>query len=196
MDKRTNQPHGPKPEPTFEPSDYSEVWLGKNPTPHERADLIVKRLEQFIREGGTEQGGVAFKKWQELAVDEVSNAIRDAEKHWRADQRFVTRGLTIGAATLLTIGIWGTILAADAAPDRQTAALILIIAGGLMLTVLGFWGVRRLDNYYQVSRRRDHITRVWNFDRQLAQLDKDLENRLKELEESLEEMAKGKLGDL
>ena len=126
----------------------------------------------------------------------MANAIRDAERHWRQDHRFVTRGLTIGAASLLTIGVWGTVLAADAAPDRQTAALILILAGAVMLAVLGFWGVRRLDNYYQVSRRRDHLTRVFRFDRQLAQLDIDLEKRLKELEETLEEMTKGPLGKM
>ncbi len=186
----------PAPPPSLEPTDYSEFWLGKNPTPHERADVIVKRLEQFIREGKTEKGGINFKKWQELAMFEVANAIRDAERHWRQDHRFVTRGLTVGAASLLTIGVWGTVLAADAAPDRQTAALILILAGAVMLAVLGFWGVRRLDNYYQVSRRRDHLTRVFRFDRQLAQLDIDLEKRLKELEETLEEMTKGPLGKM
>lgn len=194
MDQR--DPGKPSKEPDLELTDYSNFWLGKNPTPRERADVIVKRLEQYIREGRSDQGGISFKKWQELAVHEVQNAILDAEKHWRQDQRFVTRGLAVGAVSLLTIGVWGTVLAADAAPDRQTAALILILAGGLMMTVLGFWGVRRLDNFYQVSRRLDHLKRVFNFDRQLAQLDIDLEKRLKELEETLEEMTKGPLGKM
>lgn len=204
MDKYENQEHQPEDAPNqppdlksdLEPTDYSEFWLGKNPTPQERADLIVKRLEQFIREGRSDKGGISFKKWQELAVHEVSNAIRDAEQHWRKDQRFVTRGLTIGAASLLTIGVWGTVLAANAAPDRQTAALILIIAAGVMFTVLGIVGIRRLDNYYQLGRRRDHLLRVFKFDRQLAQLDINLENRLKELEETLDELTKGPLDKL
>ena len=182
--------------PDFQAQDYSEYWLGKNPTPMERADVIVKRLEKFIREGRSERGGISFKRWQELAVHEVNNAILDAERHWRKDQRFVTRGLTIGAACLITIGFWGTLLAADVAPDRQTAAIILIIAGGALMAVLGTWGVRRLDRYYQVGRRRDHFARVFLFDRQLAQLDRDLEKRLKEIEETLDEMAKGPLDRL
>ena len=182
--------------PDFQTRDYSQYWLGKNPTPVERAAVIVKRLEKFIREGRSQRGGISFKRWQELAVHEVNNAILDAERHWRKDQRFVTRGLTIGAACLITIGFWGTLLAADAAPDRQTAAVILIIAGGVLFAALGTWGVRRLDRYYQVGRRRDHFARVFLFDRQLAQLDRDLEKRLKEIEKTLEETAKGPLDRL
>ena len=176
--------------------DYSEFWAGKNPTPEERAHVIVKRLEQFIREGRTERGGIAFKRWQELALHEVSNAILDAEKYWRRDQRFITRGLAVGASALITVGMWGTVLAAQAAPDRQTAAIILVISGAILFAVLGAWGIRRLDKFYQLGRRRDHFRRIFDFDRQLAQLDVDLEKRLKELEASLEEMTKGKLGDL
>ena len=169
------------------PPEYSEFWLGKNPTPTERADLIVKRLENFIREGRTSQHGVAFKKWQEFAIDEVTNAIRDAEKHWRRDHRFLTSALTIGAVALLTIGIWGSALAADMAPDRQTAALILMIAGGTMLILISVWSIRRLDNFYKVSRRQSHIIRVSNFDRQLAKLEHELRNRLAELQQDLED---------
>ena len=108
--------------PPFKARDYTEYWLGQNPTPVERADVIVKRLEQFIREGRSQRGGISFKRWQELAVHEVDNAIRDAERHWRNDQRFITRGLAVGAACLITIGFWGTVLAAEAAPDRLPSA--------------------------------------------------------------------------
>jgi len=164
-----------------------EKWMGKNPTPEERAQVIVKRLEQFIRKGRSERGGMAFKRWQELAVHEVCNAIRDAEKHWRRDQRFLTRGLVVGAMCLVTLGVWGSVLAAQVAPDRQTAAIILIVAGGLMVTVLTAWGIKRADKYYQSGRRLDHFRRIFDFDRQLAQLDRELEKRLKDLEETLEE---------
>ena len=183
-------------EAEFEPTDYSAYWMGQNPMPQERGEVIVKRLEQYIREGRTEHGGISFRRWQELAIHEVTNAIRDAEKHWRNDNRFITRGLAGGAATIVTVGFWGTVMAAEAAPDRQTAALILIVAGGILFAVLGAWGVRRLDKFYQSGRRRDHFERVFKFDRQLAQLDVDLEKRLKELEETLDEMTKGNLGNL
>ena len=165
----------------------------QNPTPHERADLIVRRLENFIREGRTEDGGINFRKWQEMAVLEVANAIRDAEKYLSSDQRFFTRSLSVGAASVLTIGIWGTVLVADVTSDRQTAALILIIAGIVLVSVLAIWGFRRIDHYFKRGRRQYHIQRVLNFDRQLAKLDKDLEKRLKKLQETLNEMTKGNL---
>jgi hypothetical protein len=175
---------------------HREYWLGKNPTPEERGDAVVMRLENFIREGRTERGGIPFRRWQELARFEVANAIRDAERRWRGDDKFVTRGLLVGAVALVTAGVWGTLLAAEAAPDRQTAALILLVAGATLLAVLGAWGVRRLDRFYQLARRRDHFTRVRDFDRQLATLDKDLERRLRELEAALEQATTGKLGNL
>ena len=170
--------------------------LEKNPTPHERADLIVRRLEDFIRKGRTEEGGINFRKWQEMAVLEVANAIRDAEKYLRSDQRFLTRSLSVISASLLTIGIWGTVLAADATADRQMTALILIIAGGAVLSVLTIWGIRRLDHYYKKDRRKYHIGRVRDFDRQLATLDREMERRIKALQESLKEMTSGTLGKL
>jgi hypothetical protein len=179
-----------------EATKVTEFWMGENPTPDERAQLIVGRLEQFIREGKADEGGLPFKKWQELAVHEVNNAIRDAEHHWRQDNRFIDRGLLLGAASLITIGVWGTLLAFEMAPDRQIAALILLAAGAVLFGLVSVWGIRRLDKYHQLGRRRDHFRRVFHYDRQLAQLDRDLENRLKELEKSLAEMSKGPLGKL
>jgi hypothetical protein len=181
----------------FAQSDASaahDVWMGQTPTPEERGDLVVLRLENFIREGRTERGGIPFRRWQELARFEVANTIRDAERLWRSEEKFVTRGLLVGAVSLITVGVWGTVLAAAAAPDRQTAALILFVAGAVLLGVLSAWGIRRLDKVHQLTRRRDHLKRVADFDSQLAKLDLDLEKRLRELEDSLEEATKGKLG--
>ena len=72
----------------------TKVSQQKNPTPHERADLIVRRLENFIREGRTEDGGINFRKWQEMAVLEVANAIRDAEKYLSSDHWYMGNDLS------------------------------------------------------------------------------------------------------
>ena len=186
--------HAEKPD-ELPPSPVTAL-MGENPTPQERGQVIVKRLEQFIREGRTESGGIAFKQWQEQAIHEVTNAIRDAEKHWRQDHRFLDRGLLVGASALVTVGVWGTLLATQSAPDRQTAALVLVVAGFVLFGVIAAWGIKRLDRLYQGGRRRDRLQRVVNFDRQLAQLDRDLEKRLKDLESTLEEMSQGPLGKL
>lgn len=183
-------------QPNVLPPSPVEALMGKNPTPQERGVVIAKRLEQFIREGRTKNGGIPFTRWQELAIHEVTNAIRDAEKHWRRDHRFIDRSLLVGAAALVTVGVWGTMLAAQYAPDRQTAALALMIAGFALFGVVAAWGIKRVGRLYQGGRRRHLLERVKNFDRQLARLDRDLEKRLKDLESTLEEMTQGPLRKL
>ena len=53
---------------------------------------------------------------------------------------------------------------------------------------LNYWDL----NFCLQSDRSSHL----NFDNQLAKLDKDLEKRLKKLQETLNEMTKGNLGKL
>ena len=65
--------------------------MAKNdPTPEERAEYIVKRLELFIRENREPFKGMNFNKWQQLARAEIMNSLRDYEKN-RYDQNQVTR---------------------------------------------------------------------------------------------------------
>lgn len=40
--------------------------LHDNPTPEERADYIILRLEQFIRDGRTFSEGMNYKKWKSV----------------------------------------------------------------------------------------------------------------------------------
>ena len=87
-------------------------------------------------------------------------------------------------------------LAADATADRQMTALILIITGALLLGLVSIWAIRRMDHYYKKGRRRYHLKRIIDFDRKLATLDKEMENRIRNLQESLREMTKGNLGKL
>ena len=50
------------PEQELNAHEDNKVSQQNNPTPHERADLIVRRLENFIRKGRTEDGGINFRK--------------------------------------------------------------------------------------------------------------------------------------
>ena len=49
-------PSHPRPGTAWDPPEYSEFWLGKNPTPTERADLIVKGLNNSFGKGGPVNG--------------------------------------------------------------------------------------------------------------------------------------------
>ena len=62
-----------------------------------------------------------------------------------------------------------------------------MIAGGIMLIVIGDCSIRRLDNYYKVQRRERLFIRVSNYDQQLAQLEHELRSRLEELKQESEE---------
>ncbi|TCS61335.1 hypothetical protein [Varunaivibrio sulfuroxidans] len=173
-----------------------DVDASDNPTPRERGRLIVKRLEKFIREGRGDDGGMSFSRWQELALHEVVNAIRDAERHWRLDQRFVDRAFSVGASALVTAGVWGTALAIDRAPDRQVAGVILIGAGAALALIIAIWGARKAEKYYQRARRRDSLQRIDRFDRQIKELQRHLDERVDQLKSALEEMSASEARDI
>ena len=157
---------------------------GNKPTPKQRSELIVKRLENFIREGRSDNGGMSFKRWQEMAIHEFTNAILDAEQDEKNDYQFMTRVIAVGALAIITIGFWGAIVAAGVSYDRQLTAFILIGAGGLLFLVFGLWGLRRLGEHLLSGRRRERLNRIAKFDHQLAQLEVDLRKRLRENEQT------------
>ena len=152
---------------------------GTKPTPKQRGQLIVKRLENFIREGRSDKGGISFKHWQEMAVHEFTNAILDVEREKRTDNQFLTRIIVIGAVAIVTMGFWGAIVAAKVSYDRQMVAFILMGAGSLLILSIGLWGLRYLAGHLFLGRRQERIKRVAKFDQQLAQLDIDLRERIK-----------------
>ena len=47
--------------------DFEVPTLSEHPTPDERSNYVIMRLEQFIREGRTLDEGMSFKKWQAMA---------------------------------------------------------------------------------------------------------------------------------
>lgn len=161
-----------------------------NPSPDQRAEVIVRRLEMFIREGRTPQGGMPFKRWQDMARSELANAILESEKTWRDDNRFLNHVLVIGAAAVVTIGFWGTAVTFGGGPEHIDAALILIAGGFLLFAAAGALGIRTLWKRHLAHVREERLARVVRMDRQLKALDKDLEKRVKELEKSVEEITR------
>ena len=150
------------------------------PTPRQRGELIVKRLETFIRDGRSDKGGMSFRRWQEMAVDEFTNAILDAEREERRDNRFMLRVMTVGGLAVITIGFWGAIVVAGVSYDRQMVAFILIGAGGLLSLVFGLWGLRWVSAYFLSSRREVRLRRITSFDYQLVQIDNEMQKRISE----------------
>jgi hypothetical protein len=160
-------------------ADHIERCLNKNPTPKERGELIVKRLEKMIRDGRSVTGGVSFKNWQEMAVHEFTNAIRDSMRDEKNDSQFLTRVLAVCALAIITIGFWGTVVAADVSYDRQVTAFILIGAGGVLFLTFGLWGLRRVGKFFLIEKRRERLKRIVKFDKQLAQLEVEVQERVR-----------------
>ena len=156
------------------------------PRPEERADFVVKRLEQFIREGRTIAQGMSLRQWEEMARVEIANAIVAAEDASQKDDVVTRRLLFVGASAMVTIGFWGTLLAFD----RASYLAVAVICGGagfVLFALAGewrfrkFWARRRARKRAQALRRIEDLTvRIKRMERELKDEEKAFEKKLKE----------------
>ncbi|MCW8836696.1 MAG: hypothetical protein OQJ99_10070 [Rhodospirillales bacterium] len=159
-----------------------------NPTPDQRADVVVRRLENFIRENRTERGGISFQKWQDLARAEIAEAILEDEKNWREDRDITTRAMAIGAASVVTIGFWGVIATFREQAGLSEEALLMMAGGMILFATVGGYGIWKALKRHEANRRDDRLDRITSMDSKLRRIDRDVEKRLKELEKVLEEV--------
>src|ERR1700689_4725395 len=149
-----------------------------DPSPQHRADYLVRKLEQFIREGKTERG-MSFKTWQALARAELTNAFADLEMRQARRRADLTmwRILIVGAASLVTIGFWGAVLTVDRRYG-QVSAVLLTVAGLVLAALLLELGLRRALNRLTQQRRKAAFGRIEEFDRQLKKLEAETRRRV------------------
>lgn len=163
--------------------------MSDEPTPEERADYIVKRLELFIRENREPFKGMNFSKWQQLARVEISNSLKDAEKQ-RYDQNALSRRmLFIIGSSISTIGFWG-VAAAFGRVDYMLAGMIFLITGIIILAHAGEWATRKMIKKANAKRRARLYNNAVSLDRQIKTMEKELKNKAKELEKTLEAMGR------
>lgn len=158
------------------------------PSPEDRADLVVTKLERFIRDHRTLSKGVSFRKWQELARSEIADQLRDVDGQHAADHRTLDRTLMVLGAALSTIGIWGTALAIDAAPDRVIAGVVTLFAGLVVLWCVGVLGLRSPLRRFRRDRAREGLTRVHTLNRKVRDLEHQLKAREKALRKQVDEL--------
>ena len=158
-----------------------------DPTPSQRADYLVRKLENFIRDGKTEKG-MSFKTWQALARSELTNAFAELERRTvRRDQDIAAkRIILVGVSTVVTIGFWGAVVAIDHR-FGGLAAMICTGAGVLFLGVVAELGFRRLAIRYRTLAREKSFERVADFDKQLRRLETEIWLKLKRAKENAEE---------
>jgi len=159
-----------------------------DPTPQDRADYLVRKLEQFIRDGRTVRG-VSFRDWQAMARAELANSFAEVDRRRLEIQQDLPmrRLLLVAAVTLVTIGFWGGVMALDRSRD-WLAALIMLGAGTILLCYAGDFGIRRLWNRGAVKQRKQRFDRIESFDRQLRQLEAEIRQKVKQAEADAREV--------
>ena len=144
-------------------------------TPEQRADLIVKRLEQFIRDGRNLSEGMSLKRWMNMARFEISNAIYDTEKASK-DHDIVTKRLLFAiASAFVTIGFWGTLFAYGKV-QYLVVALVLGISGFVLLISLVEWNFFKKSTTLEVFKKTSLDQRVKDLTERINHMEKKLDN--------------------
>ncbi|MEK9753996.1 MAG: hypothetical protein VW338_12425 [Rhodospirillaceae bacterium] len=164
--------------------DFKVPELSAHPTPDERAEFVIMRLEKFIRDGRTLDEGMSFKKWQAMARTEIAIAIAEAENSQDHDEIDSRRVLFVTAAAMITIGFWGTAVSFHDVP-RLVAGIACGVAGGVLLFVAGHWRLRKWNNRRNGRERRRRLGRIENLNRRIKRLETEIEKEEEALEETL-----------
>ncbi len=159
-----------------------------HPTPEQRADFVLRRLEQFIRDGRTIAEGMPFRQWQEMARIEIANAIIGAENDHQDDFIVSRRLLFTVASALVTIGFWGALLAFERA-HYLVVAIICVIAGLWLFAVIGEWRVRKYVKGRRAKIRAKTLRRVENLTRRIRKMEIELKDEVKRMEELIKAKA-------
>lgn len=172
-----------------------DVDASRRPTPDERAEFIIMRLEQFIRDGRTVGEGMSFKKWQAMAKTEIAIAIAQSQSEVQKDDPVTRRLLFTAAACLTTIGFWGTAVSLHQTA-YLTGALVCGGAGLALLLVAGEWRFRNWRRKKDQQLRMERLANVENLNKRIKKLERELEREEKALNKRLKKVTKEKMDRL
>ena len=151
------------------------------------AEYVVKRLEQFIRNGRKSDEGMSFKKWQNMAKAEIIKAfleVKNQRNEMKRDSRIL---IFVSATAIVTIGFWG-IAASLQRAETLTAGLICFFSG---IIVFLFFGWDRYRNYKLRCNIRDRfgsLQRISSIDKRIRILERELGAEEKKCQEQLKKI--------
>ncbi|MGD9639056.1 MAG: hypothetical protein AB7U85_08365 [Alphaproteobacteria bacterium] len=160
------------------------------PTPEERAELVVKKLEMVIRKGRDETAkkvvmpdqsvhmmqGISYKKWQEAAKVEIAYAIRNAVLDEVKSSRMIQAFLMIAGSCCATLGFLGIGVVWGNMPKILIA--VAAIATGAFLLFLGLtWFVSGSIGKIISDQRKAKIARINNLNEQIKKMESYLLSR-------------------
>jgi hypothetical protein len=160
-----------------------------HPTPAQRADFVIKRLEQFIRDGRTIGEGMSLSRWQDMARAEITNALIEAEDDLQEDDAVSRRLLFTVASALITIGFWGALLAFEKA-HYLIVAIICSISGIWLFAVIGEWRFQKYWRRRKALRRTKGLLRVEDLTKRIKKLEEALLKEAEALEDDLKSVAR------
>ena len=163
--------------------------LTDDPSPDERAEYVILRLEQFIREGRTFDEGMSFKIWQAMAKVEIAIAIAESELGQQKEESITRRLLFTFAAALVTVGFWGTAVSLHKV-GYLAGGIISGLAGLALLGVAGEWRFRNWNKTRQANKRRKSLARIEGINRRIKRLENDPEKEEKRLEKKIKKAAR------
>jgi len=156
----------------------------EGPTPEQQAEYLVRKLEQTIRENRT-VSGMSFRTWQAIAYEEILNAIRAVEKRHRDHDRSVNRLALTTAASLVTIGFWGAMVAVERSYGG-VAAIVTLVAGAALLFAAADWGLGRLGAAHAGRRRGERLAGIEDLDRRIKRMEEDMRRKAERTKERIE----------
>ncbi|CAA7616829.1 hypothetical protein [Magnetospirillum sp. SS-4] len=158
----------------------------EGPTPEQKADYLVRKLEQTIRDNRTVKG-MSFRTWQAIAREEIVNAMRDMEKRQVVYDQTVNRLILVASSSLVTIGFWGAMVAVNSS-FGGIAAIVTLVAGAALFFVTADWGIKRVAGGYARRKRAERLGNIEDLDRRIKRMEQEMKkkaDRLKETQERL-----------
>lgn len=100
--------------------------FGKYVAPEERANNVVRQLDEFLRKGP--KSGLKYNRWQQLAWYEVVDEIKRAEAAQKGQDSLAKAAFLSLAIGFGTIGFWGLVLLSGTRLGL-VASGIIVVAG-------------------------------------------------------------------
>ncbi|AVM72707.1 hypothetical protein [Magnetospirillum gryphiswaldense] len=160
--------------------------MADGPSPEQQADYLVRKLEQTIRDNRTVKG-MSFRTWQAIAREEIVNTLRAAERRHTQHDRTVNRVMLIGAASLVSIGFWGAVVAVDRTFGGW-AALVSVLAGACLFFIAADWGIKRASAGWSKRKRQERLANIEDLDRRIKRMEEALRKKEGRLKEKMEEV--------
>jgi len=161
----------------------------EGPTPEQKADYLVRKLEQTIRDNRTVKG-MSFRTWQAIAKEEIVNAMREHEKRQMRYDQTLNRLVLASASSLVTIGFWGAMVAVNSAYGG-VAAIITLVAGAALFFVTAEWGAKRFSAGYNKQKRVERLAQIEDLDKRIKRMEHEMKKKADRLKET-----QAKLGEI